>query len=206
MGIGRDIGKFAGALVGAVVGAPIALAGEVVNSDFLREIGDGVFKVTEHTGELLGNVTEGVSEIAYGAIKSDSSMQSDGLEKIWDSGITYVSGVAKGIGKMAMNGLETVDAIIDGDTEKAMKVGKELVKTVAVGTLAVGVADVLDNIDLFDDIDDDVVQITENPNIHHVTPHTRTYADGRTIWVDGDGDTSVDTYDGWYQTNPNYRA
>lgn len=203
MGLGKDIGKLAGALVGAVVAAPIAIAGEVVNSDFLREVGDGVFKVTEHTGELLGNVTEGVGEIAYGTIKSDSFMQNDGFKKVWNSGTTYVSGVTKGIGKMAMNGLETVDAIIDGDTEKAMKVGKELVKTVAIGSLAVGVADVIDNIDF---VDDDTPQIVENPNTHHVTPHTRTLADGRTIWVDGDGNTNVDTFDGWYQTNPNYRG
>ena len=47
--------------------------------------------------------------------------------------------------------------------------------------------------------------LTENPNMHHVTPHERVLSDGRTIWVDGDGDTTVDTSDGWFQGNPNYR-
>ena len=41
--------------------------------------------------------------------------------------------------------------------------------------------------------------------MHHVTPHERVLSDGRTIWVDGDGDTTVDTSDGWFQGNPNYR-
>ncbi|PEE25959.1 hypothetical protein CON98_33140, partial [Bacillus toyonensis] len=45
----------------------------------------------------------------------------------------------------------------------------------------------------------------ENPNAHHVTPHERVLPDGRTIWVDGDGDTSVDTQGGWEQHNPDYR-
>ena len=45
----------------------------------------------------------------------------------------------------------------------------------------------------------------ENPNTHHVTPHERVLPDGRTIWVDGDGDTSVHTQGGWEQHNPDYR-
>lgn len=42
--------------------------------------------------------------------------------------------------------------------------------------------------------------------MHHVSPHYRTLPDGREIWVDGDGDTTVDTYDGWMQHNPDYRV
>ena len=45
----------------------------------------------------------------------------------------------------------------------------------------------------------------ENPNTHHVTPHERTLPDGRTIWIDGDGDSRVDTQGGWEQHNPDYR-
>lgn len=202
MGFIRNVGKLAGAVAGVAIGAPINLAGEIVNSNFLKDIGKGVYTMSEHTGELLGNVAEGVSETVYGTVKSDSYMQSRGFEKVVESGASYVSGVAKGISKMATNGMETVDAILVGDTDRAIEVGKEIIKTVAVGTLAVGVADVIDNLDVFDDD----VTIVDNPNIHHVTPHERVLSDGRTIWVDGDGDTSVDTYGGWYQSNPDYKV
>lgn len=83
--------------------------------------------------------------------------------------------MGRGILKTAESGIETVGAIIDGDTDKAIKVGKEMVKTAAIGALSLGVLDVIDGI-----------------------------ADG--IDVDGDGDTSVDTYDGWVQHNPDYRV
>jgi len=204
MGFIKDIGKLAGGMLGATLGLPVYLAGEIVNSDFLREIGDGVFKVTEHTGELLGNVTEGVTETVYGIATSDSTMQSNGVSKVVDSGVSYVKGVANGVIKTAENGIYTTLAILDGDTDKAIKVGKELIKTAAVASIAIGINDVLDGLDVFDDTDD--VNLIENPNIHHVRPHERTLPDGRTIWVDGDGDTSIDTYDGWYQSNPDYRV
>lgn len=204
MGFIKDLGKLAGTVAGVAIGAPISLVGEIVKSDFIQDIGEGVYKVTEHTGELLGNVTEGVAETVYGTVKSDSVMQSQGLEKVVDGGTTYVKGMAKGMVKMASNGLETVGAIIDGDTDKAIRIGKDIAKTVAVGTLAIGVADVLDGLDIVDDDFDGA--LVENPNEHHVTPHWRTLPDGREIWVDGDGDTNVDTFDGWYQSNPDYKA
>lgn len=212
MGFLKEIGKIAGSIAGVVVSAPVYLAGEVVNSDALREIANGAYKVTERTGELLGSATEGVAEAIYGTVTSDGDMYSDGINKVFDSGGAYIEGVGKGIAKMATNGLETVEAILDGDTDTAIKAGKEIVKTVAVCTLAIGVADVLDGvINGLDDADDGLLiadndDFIENPNLHHVTPHERLLPDGSTIWVDGDGDTSVDTYDGWYQSNPDYKA
>ena len=105
--------------------------------------------------------------------------------------------------------IETAGAIMDGDTDKAVKVGKELVKTAAIAALAVTVTDVIDGLDIFDDVDNTLAdndEFIENPNVHHVTPHERILADGRRIWVDGDGDTSIDTFEGWNQTNPNYKV
>lgn len=211
MGFLKEIGKIAGSIAGVVVSAPVYLAGEVVDSDALREIANGAYKVTERTGELLGGVTEGVCETVYGTVKKDSYMQSQGFDKVVESGGTYISGVGKGIVKMAENGLDTLEAIADGDKDKAVKIGTELLKTVAVGVLAVGVVDVLDGLDVFDGSDDGLLiadndDYIENPNLHYVTPHERLLPDGSTIWVDGDGDTAVDTFDGWVQSNPDYKA
>ena len=211
MGFLKDIGKIAGSVAGAMIAAPVYIAGEIVNSDTLREVATGAYKVSGRTGELLGSVTEGVAEAVYGTVTSDGAMYSNGIDKVFDSGGTYIEGVGKGIAKMATNGLETVGAILDGDTDTAIKVGKEMAKTVAVGVLAVGVLDVIDGIDGFDGADDGLLiadndDFIENPNLHHVTPHERLLSDGSTIWVDGDGDTSVDTFNGWVQSNPDYKA
>lgn len=51
---------------------------------------------------------------------------------------------------------------------------------------------------------DDNVTLVENPNVHDVELHYRTLSDGTRIWVDGD--TSIDTYEGWTQSNPDYRV
>jgi len=198
MGFIKDFGKIAGAVAGIVVGGPIYIAGEVTNSDLLRDIGEGAYNATERTGELLGSVTEGVAETVYGTVKKDSDIQSKGFEKVVESGGSYIKGVGKGMAKMVEDGLGTAGAIINGDTDKAVKTAKEIVKTVAVGVIAVGVIDFADGMDAFD--------LVENSNEHFVTPHERILSDGRAIWVDGDGDTGVDTNGGWVQSNPDYKA
>jgi hypothetical protein len=233
-GLIKDIIKLTGCVAGAVIGVPIYVAGDIVESEFLQEIGEGVYKATERTGELLGNITEGAIEMVYGTMTSNKQIQSSGFDKVIDSGVTYAEGITKGVTKMATNGIETVGAILDGDTNKAIKVGKEILKTVAVGALAISVADVLDGQDAFDDNNHGLIEVDnsndhhvtglenfdnthhglvgadnhyiDNPNTHHVTPYERTLADGRKIWVDGDGNTSVDTFGGWTQSNPNYKG
>lgn len=209
MGLIKDLGKIAGTIAGITVGAPVALVGEIVNSDFIREIGESAYKVTEHTGELLGNVAEGITETVYGTATSDKAIQSQGLSKVIDSSTSYAKGVARGTMKMITNGFNATDAILSGNTDEAIRLGKEIAKTVAVGTLAIGITNVLDGLDTIDGTDNsftDNDSFVENINMHHVTPHVRTLSDGRTIWVDGDGNTGIDTFDGWFQTNPDYKA
>lgn len=216
MGIIRCIGKAAGCVAGFAVGLPVAVAGEVVNSDLLREIGEGVYKVSERTGDLVGNVVEGGAEAVYGTITSDKTMQGKGVEKVFDSGATYISNAAKGVANVTEKGFHTIGAILDGDTDEAIRTGKELIKVAAVGALTVGVLDVVDGLDTLDVDGDSLVAdagdltdtdgLIENPNTHYVTPHERLLPSGETIWVDGDGNTSIDREYGWIQSNPDYKA
>ena len=104
-------------------------------------MGDGVFKASSHTGELLGNAAEGAAETIYGTVTEDKAMQSNGINKVVDSGVTYAKGVINGTVKMVGNGIETACAIMDGDTDKAVKVGKESFKkslSTASPTMAIG--------------------------------------------------------------------
>ena len=217
MGFLKDLGQFAGQIAGVAIAAPVIIVGEVVKSDYIKEIGETAGNVTAHTGKILGSVAEGTVKCASGIINNDSKKVNEGFSEVVETSAKTVVGMGKGLVRTAEKGIDTVVAIADGDADKAIKTGKELVKIAAVSTLAVGICDVIGGLDLdhdgipdiledhglFGDKDD--VQLVENPNMHYVSPHNRTLPDGREIWVDGDGDTTVDTYDGWVQHNPDYR-
>ncbi|MDR1687184.1 MAG: hypothetical protein LBS21_01060 [Clostridiales bacterium] len=257
MGFLSDLGTGLGTLAGGVLGAPFAIAGEILNSDYIKEIGEGVFKVTQRTGDLLGNFSEGVAETIYGVATSDQKMASEGFEKAADSTVSYVSGIVKGTVGLAVKGIDTFGAILEGDMDKTLKVGSELLKIGVVAGVAFTIGDVVghvvdidgiddvddivsaDDADEFDGIDDavsaydadefdgidDVVstddadefdniddgstedtELIENNETHFVNAYWRTLSDGRKIWVDGDGDTTVDTVGGWVQSNPDFRV
>lgn len=217
MGKGKKFGAIVGGIAGNFVSLPVLLAASVTESDFLYEMHEGIVKVSMNTGALLGDVTEGTVETVKGVVNEDKKLQKQGINRVLDSGATYVEGLGKGIIKIAKDGIDTAEAIVKGDSDKAIEVGKEIVKTVAVGAMAIGVADVIDGIGDFDtdldlDADDDWSEfandefLEEHTDMHYVTPHERVLSDGTSIWVDGDGDTTVDTFEGWYQDNPTYKG
>ena len=208
---GKKIGAIVGGIAGNIVSLPVLLAASVTESDFLHEVYEGIVKVSMNTGALLGNVTEGTVETVKGVINEDKQMQTQGINRVCDSGITYIEGIGKGIINIAKNGIDTIEAIVEGDSDKAVEVAKEILKTVAIGTIAIGVADVIDGIGDFD-ADDEWSEfahnefLEEHPDMHYVTPYERVFSDGTSIWVDGDGDTTVDTFEGWYQNNPTHKG
>ncbi|MET1123530.1 hypothetical protein ABWU59_32075, partial [Priestia megaterium] len=55
--------------------------------------------------------------------------------------------IGKGIVHVSEKGVETVQAIREGDTDKAIEAGKELAKVAAVGVFSVGVIDIVDGVD-----------------------------------------------------------
>lgn len=222
MGFIKELGSFAGKLAGGVVGGAVEFVGEVTNSDFIKEIGQGVYQVSSKSGELLGNLAEGTVDTVAGIISDDDCLKNKGKSQFVNAAGDTIKGVANGVVTVTKRGIDTAGAILDGDKEKAVECGKDLLKIAAVSALSIGVIDVIDGLEGVDIIDgadhasisdaidvDDIVDTDsgmENPNMHSVTPHWRTLADGREIWVDGDGDTSVNTGDGWIQHNPDYKS
>ena len=137
-------------------------------------------------------------------VNKDVKTIEDGFCQVVDTGVDTVVGMGIGTAKVIGHGYRTVSAIAKGDTETAIKTGKELAKVALVSTLAIGIADVVDSVlDLNEG--DEYIEV-ENDNTHYVSPHIRTLSDGRKIWVDGDGNTSVHRDTGWIQTNPNYKV
>lgn len=210
MGFIKDLGSFAGKLAGGVVGGTVELVGEVTKSNFIKEVGQGVYKASSKSGELLGRMAEGTVDTVVGAISNDTKLANKGKKQFVDAASDTIKGTIYGTVNVVKKGIDTTSAILDGDKEKTVECVKDIVKIVAIGALSISVIeaiDCLDVIDFDDDIDSDFDDISnENPNLHHVTPHFRTYADGSQTWVDGDGDPSVDTGTGWVQHNPDYRS
>lgn len=214
MGLFKSIGTGAGVLVGSIIGGTVSLIGETVGSDFISEIGEGAYRVTAHTGEVLGSLGDGAFNCVSGAVTKDKEKAKEGFKEIVNTTTDYVVDMGHGIVEMTKIGAEGVKAVCTGDVDGAVETGKKIVKIAAISALSFSVLDAIDGsldghiLDFDHDGVPDFLEkhgVIENPNTHHVTPHERHLADGRVIWVDGDGDTTVNTFRGWTQTNPNYR-
>jgi hypothetical protein len=218
VGFLKSLFSGAGEIVGGVVGGAIELVGEATNSDFIKEVGTGVYHATSKTGEIVGNIASGAADVIEGVVTSNEWQVENGFDEIFDTAADTVSNVGKGLVHVAETGVNAIGNLMDGDTDAAVEAGKNLVKVAAVGILAVGVVDLVDGADGVASaaeinpaegheapIVENDVQLLENPNEHHVSPHWRTLPDGTEIWVDGDGDSSVNTHGGWTQNNPDYR-
>lgn len=263
---GLSLGFFGG--LGYAIGGATAIAGEIVGSQFLREVGKAVRDVGVKSGELVGDAIAGAYDMAAGLVTGNDQQRRTGAENLKNTASQTVNGVVQGLGYAVCSALDTVNGLLTGNSEQAKEGAKGLAKVALVSALGVGVVDVLGGPDkksanAVPDVDDplrtanatldgdgDLTQkslhqqvvypsvdeelkpvsvadkhsaaseptetgaseeviLVENPNTHFVHPHERHLPDGRVIWVDGDGDTtvnrSVEEGGGWVQHNPDYR-
>jgi len=203
MGFFKELGEVVGTVAGAIVSAPIYVVGEVVDSDFIKDVAEATYKVTAHTGSLAGDIAEGTGKCVGGIIRQDGSAVGEGLGQVLEAGVNTVVGMGKGVAHVASQGIDTACAIANGDVETAIKTGKEVAKVALVGTFAVGVGDLIEGVT---DLEDQDYVLMENEDTHYVSPHWRTLPSGERIWVDGDGNTSIHRDYGWSQSNPDYRV
>lgn len=206
--LGKDLGKSAG----AVLGGSVKKVGKFVDSDFVQEIGDSVEGSMKNTGNLLGNVADGIAEVGIGIVENDNVRRDKGFSDLGDTTKEVGDQLFIAAGQILENTVNTADGLLERDWDKVKTSGRSLVKVAAVSTIAIGIVEVVDGVDAIGtetlattDTNLDNAQV-ENYNVHEVSPHERVLPSGEVIWVDGDGDTSVDRDTGWIQTNPNYRA
>lgn len=230
MGFLKALGTLAGQVAGDVVGGSIKFVGDITGSEFIDDIGEGVQKASYFAGDKLGEVASGTWDVAAGIITQDEWQLDEGLDDMGKAIGDTAKAAGHAVCNIVDNGRDVVGGVIDGDNDRILDGTKGLVKFGVVGALSFGLVDLVDGDDgstsgqtgeassetTSNFASSNVVEnsssastdytVTENPNTHHVEPYERTYADGTTVWVDGDGDTSVDTYDGWVQSNPDYRV
>jgi hypothetical protein len=143
----RDLGKGLGKAAGFVVGKPIEFIGEVTGIDLIEDVGKGVQKASEFAGDTAGQVVSGAVDTVSGMINEDPLKRDKGLGEMGNA----VSRTAKGVVVTAKNAIhdggDVIGGFMDGDHARLKKGASNLAITVAVGTLAVGVIDVVDGVD-----------------------------------------------------------
>lgn len=211
----KELGSFVGEVAGELVGGAVNIVGDITDSDFIKEIGDGVKRGSAFAGDKLGEVASGTWDIAAGIVTQDEAQLNAGFNDMGKAVGDTAKAAGHTICNVVENGSNVVSGLIDGDSDRLKDGAKGLVKFGVVGALSFAAIDLIDGADAMEGDSttnatlpsaDDNVSLVENTNSHHVEPHLRTLSDGTEIWVDGDGDTSVNTNEGWNQTNPDYRV
>ncbi|MDR7316053.1 hypothetical protein [Brevibacillus nitrificans] len=275
MGFLKELGQGLGQIAGGVVGGTINLAGELFDNKTLKEVGEGVYHASSKAGETIGTFASGTVDVVGGFLTNDEMQMNEGFRDIGGAVSDTATGIINGVANVIDNGGKVINGVVTGDTELVKDGGVNLLKTAAIATFAVGIADLTgvigdDGIDAqhegasdvetqphwvegrmtgaegseylqsnpdlimpnnltsygldspteladgtmiwtdeqpkLDQATNEGVVLQGNSNVHHVEPHWRTLSDGARIWVDGDGDTSVNTYGGWTQHNPDFRV
>ncbi|MEK3992807.1 HNH endonuclease [Robertmurraya sp. FSL R5-0851] len=147
MSIIRGLGKFAGKTAGFVVGKPIEAFGKVSGIDLIEDIGKGVQQASEFAGDTVGQVAYGAVNTVTGIIKEDPSQRDKGLGDMGNAVSRTAKGVVETVKHTIHNGSDVVGGVIDGDNDRIKRGAASLVKTVAIGALAVGVVDLVDGAD-----------------------------------------------------------
>lgn len=143
----KDIGKVTGNITGKLLGGTVRVAGELIHSDYIKEIGNNVERLTSKTGQIAGQVASGVWDTGAGLITADKDQAKTGLNDLEDAVTTTVKGVGNGIEYVVESGKDVVNGIKDNNNELLKDGVKKLGIAAAITVLAVGVVDIIDGPD-----------------------------------------------------------
>lgn len=143
----KGLGQFAGEVTGRVLGGTVRVVGEVVRSDYIKEIGNGVEQATITTGRTAGELASGIYDVASGAIRRDGDAVNGGLNDIGGAVKTTATGVVSSVKYVYDSGKDVVVGLREENYAKAKSGAKGLVTAAAISVIAVGLIDVLDGAD-----------------------------------------------------------
>lgn len=212
-----------GKVIGTVIGGSVNVIGEITDSKFIKDVGHGVKSSTEFAADTLGQAVEGIVETASGIVQDNPNQVKSGLSDVGDSFTRTVKGVGITLANTVESGFDIVEGVKSGDNQQIKDGLKSIGKTVAIGTLAVGVIEFTDGLEsISTDLDTGesantsqtvIAQETHSSvnEVHHVEPHWvdghwrgGTWVEG--YWRDGDGDSSTnlsaENGGGYLRSNP----
>lgn len=143
----KGLGQVAGEVTGKVIGGSVRVVGEITGSPFVKEIGNSVEKASIIAGTTAGDLASGVYDTTAGLITNNDQQSSHGMKDIGGALSTTAKGVVGAVKYTYANGKEIVQGLSEEDYEKVKEGAKGLIKVAAVGTLAVGVLDIVDGPD-----------------------------------------------------------
>ncbi|KGX90449.1 hypothetical protein [Pontibacillus marinus] len=232
--LGKGVGQVAGGVVGGAVGVVgevtgskfVSEVGEGIykSSTYMGEqlgnvtqgawdIGEGMItkddsKIDEgfhNIGTGAGNTGRAVYGTVKGVTKSAGEVGGGLLEddpERWKRGARDL-GKTAAIGALGVSLLDVAD-VVDVNGNEGGNNG------VTTPTNNVAIDSNTNHTPLMQEVEQETISV-ENPNSHHVDAHwvEGHWRDGQWIegyWRDGDGDTSVNTYDGYEASNPDYQV
>lgn len=146
----KSFGKLAGDVTGLVLGGTVRVAGELVNSNYIKEIGNDVERVTAKTGELAGQAASGVWDVGAGWLTADKQQARAGLDDFGDAVHTTVRGVGHGIEYVVDSGKDMVTGFKENDKQLLKEGAMKLGKAAAITAIGIGLVDLVDGPDGMD--------------------------------------------------------
>lgn len=143
MGFFLTAGQALGQATGVVLGEPIKFIGRLAQHDFIEEIGDGVQRASQVTGDTIGRLTSGTVDTASGFLFNDKEKKEQGTKDLFIVMEQTATGLEQAVVHTAQNGKNIIQGVREGDPEKLEKGTKGIVKTVIIGGIAVGLVDLV---------------------------------------------------------------
>lgn len=137
-----------GKIAGAVMGEPVKFVGKKVKSEFVQNVGSGIKHVTANTGEVLGGLGQGTWDTAAGLVRKDKDQHRTGLNELGKTATHTAKGMGRSLKYTYGNGKDIVLGAVHKDKDRMVHGAKRLGETVAIGTLSIGVLDVVGVIDV----------------------------------------------------------
>ena len=152
----KGLGSFAGKVAGGVVGGGLEAVGTAVGSNFLKEVGQGVYNTTVRSGEMLGSLGDSAVTTVHGIVTEDGEKVKEGIGEAGNVVKTTAIGIGRTLASTATNASLVVNGVINDDLETARRGVRELAKTVVISSLSIGLCDVV-----FDIVDEPLVATAE---------------------------------------------
>ena len=144
MGFLKNLGSIVGKVAGGTVGGGIEIAGILVDSNFVQEVGQGVYQSTVVSTETLGSLADGAITAVYGIVTEDEKRIKEGFSEAGNAVKTTVNGVGRTIAYTANGVGEVCNGVANNDLKMAGQGVRKVAKIVAISTLAVGITELLD--------------------------------------------------------------
>lgn len=154
MGFFRSIGKSVGNIGGGIVGGGVKLVGKGVGTKFdstgkyIEEIGGGIHQASKIALDNAGQFIDGAVQGTYGLVTKDEYHKQTGWNDLKGATGRTVQGIGTTLSYTANSAGTTFRGLMTGDKEQIIAGTKNLGKVVAVSTLAIGLIDIADGVDI----------------------------------------------------------